>query len=75
MVRAGISERIAMEILGHKTRSVFDRYNIVSDGDLRDAARRLTIPGSMGTARTAETNGHNPGHNGEAERAESQLNS
>jgi hypothetical protein len=30
-----------MQMTGHKTRSVFERYNIVSDGDLRDAARRL----------------------------------
>ena len=27
---------------GHRTRGVFDRYHIVSPGDLRDAARRLT---------------------------------
>jgi integrase len=49
LVRAGVSQQIAMRISGHKSANVFARYDIVSPDDLRDAARRLE--------------GHKLGHN------------
>src|SRR5215471_3850847 len=39
--RPGVPESVVMRMSGHRTRAVFDRYNIVSEDDLHDAVARI----------------------------------
>ena len=50
LVRAGVPEHIAMKLSGHKTRDVFDRYDIVSERDLSDGVGRLATYHEQDTA-------------------------
>ena len=45
LIRAGISETVAMKLTGHRTCSVFQRYAIVEEGMLQEAGARLTQEG------------------------------
>ena len=61
LVRAGIPERVAMQMTGHKTRSVFERYNIVSECDLVEAAKKLNAIQPVQLPTHSDHHGHNLG--------------
>jgi integrase len=59
-IRSGMSETVAMKLTGHLTRSVFDRYNITSADDLRQAAEKLhafTVSSSTSSKTTSKKRG------------------
>jgi integrase len=41
LLRSGVRETVAMRLIGHKTRAMLDRYNIVSERDLQEAMARV----------------------------------
>jgi hypothetical protein len=40
MIRAGVDQQVAMKVSGHRTPSMFQRYNIIVEDDVREALRR-----------------------------------
>jgi hypothetical protein len=68
LVAAGVDQTLAMRVTGHQTISVFQRYRIVSDDDVRTALERTQA--ALG-GRSGIGSGHNPEHNGGTEASQS----
>ncbi len=52
LVNAGVPERVAMKISGHKSRAIFDRYHSVSADNVTNAMRRLELNGAFLSGRS-----------------------
>jgi integrase len=55
LIRSGVTENVAMKFTGHKTRAIFDRYDIVTPDDLKMAAE----------LQAKKINGYKNGYNSE----------
>jgi integrase len=59
--RLGVQESVAMRISGHKTRAIFERYNIIDESDLADAASRLDTKQNAAAVELNQGFGHDLG--------------
>lgn len=57
LIRAGVNEKLAMEILGHRTPAIFRRYNITTEDDKRDALGKVASCRSPTRAGQGQTEG------------------
>ena len=65
MVRAGVDPAVAKRISGHRTDRTFTRYNILDEGDLRDAVAKTSafvagLPAERKTAALAQGKNRDP---------------
>lgn len=41
MIRSGVNQHVAMAISGHRTATIFERYDIIDETDLEKAAGQI----------------------------------